>query len=426
MKEFTYSYPTKVYFGEGSTEKALSAELPKVGRTVMLAYGGGSVKKNGIYDQVKSILEQAGKTVVDFSDIMSNPTYAKVQEGAALSRECGVDFILAVGGGSVIDCCKVVSVQAMLDQDIYDTEYGKGVFPTMGIPLGAVVTASGTGAEMNAGAVITYEEKTWKGALFGTAASFAVLDPRYTASVPRMQVLSGAFDTLSHAMETYFGTSDADNVSDYIALAVMKNTVVNMRRLLEDINDMQARSNLMWDSAMAENGILKCGRLTDFQAHQIEHQLGAYTDCNHGQGLAVIHPAYYRHVAADAPEKFARFGQVVFDVGEAGDGDVCAAGDAAQVGEAACANVGEAGGGDVCDASDAAQASASDAAQASVDALAAFIEECGLPTKMRDLVSRVEITPELLKQVANTCNIIKTGPRELTREEIYDILMECL
>lgn len=381
MNKFTFSYPAKVYFGEGSARQAFEAELGKVGETVMLAFGGGSIKKNGIYDEMKALLEQAGKKVVDFHGIMSNPTYTKVQEGAALAREKQVDFILAVGGGSVIDCCKVISAQAVLDEDIWDMEYGKGKFPTEGIPMGAVVTASGTGAEMNAGAVITYEEKTWKGPIFGTAASFAVLDPAYTMSVPPMQVLSGAFDTLSHAMETYLGTSDEDNVSDDVALAIMRNTVVNMRRLLKDINDVQARSNLMWDSAMAENGILKCGRLTDFQAHQMEHQLGAYTDCNHGQGLAVIHPAYYRHIVKDAPEKFARFAKVVFDV---------------------------------------------DTAEAGVDELENFIKECGLPTKMSQLKSTVEITPEVLRQVADTCNIIKCNPRELSRDEIYEILMECM
>lgn len=381
MDKFTFSYPTKVYFGEGSAAQAFSAELGKIGETVMLAYGGGSVKKNGVYDEMKAKLSQAGKKVVDFSGIMPNPTYAKVQEGAALAREHHVDFILAVGGGSVIDCCKVVSAQAQLSEDIWNMEYGKGKFPTAGIPMGAVVTASGTGAEMNAGAVITYEEKKWKGPVFGTAASFAVLDPAYTMSVPSMQVLSGAFDTLSHAMETYLGNSDQDNVSDDVALAIMRNTVVNMRRLLEDINDIQARSNLMWDSAMAENGILKCGRLTDFQAHQIEHQLGAYTDCNHGQGLAVIHPAYYRHIVKDAPEKFTKLARVVFDV---------------------------------------------DTAEAGIEALENLIRECGLPTKMGQLGSTVEITPEVLRQVADTCNIIKCNPRELDREEIYQILMECI
>lgn len=381
VDKFKFSYPVKVYFGEGSAEQAFGAELGQVGETVMLAYGGGSIKKNGIYDEMKEKLAQAGKKVVDFSGIMSNPTYAKVQEGAALAREQHVDFILAVGGGSVIDCCKVVSAQAVLDEDIWDMEYGRGIFPAAGIPMGAVVTASGTGAEMNAGAVITYEDKKWKGPVFGTSASFAVLDPAYTMSVPPMQVLSGAFDTLSHAMETYLGSSDQDNVSDDVALAVMRNTVVNMRRLLDNIDDRQARSNLMWDSAMAENGILKCGRLTDFQAHQIEHQLGAYTDCNHGQGLAVIHLAYYRHIVKDAPEKFARFAKAVFGV---------------------------------------------ETAQAGVDALEHFIKECGLPVKMGQLESTVEITPEVLRQVADTCNIIKCNPRELSRDEIYEILMECM
>lgn len=381
MNQFTYSYPTKVYFGEGAAKQALPQELGKYGKTVILAYGGGSVKKNGIYDELKALLEAAGKEVVDFSGIMPNPTYAKVQEGAQLAKEKGVDFILAVGGGSVVDCCKVVSAQAMLDEDIWDMEYGSGKFPTAGIPMGAVVTASGTGAEMNAGAVITHEEKKWKGPIVGTAASFAVLDPAYTASVPAIQVLSGAFDTLSHAMETYLGNSDQDNVSDDVALAIMRNTVVNMRRLLTDVGDMQARGNLMWDSAMAENGILKVGRLTDFQAHQIEHQLGAYTDCNHGQGLAVIHPAYYRHILKDAEQKFTRFAKVVFD---------------------------------------------EDTAEGGLDALIQLIRDCGLPTRMSELRSKVEITPALLREVADTCNIIKCNPRELSRDEIYDILCECM
>ena len=381
MNKFTFTYPTKVYFGEGAAVDALKQELPKVGKTVMLAYGEGSLKKSGVYDELKSLLALAGKEVVEFSGIMPNPTYAKVQEGAKLVKERHVDFILAAGSGSVIDCCKVISVQAMTEEDIWNMEYQSGRFPAAGIPMGAVVTASGTGAEMNAGAVITYEEKLWKGPIFGAAASFAVLDPAYTATVPPMQVLSGAFDTLSHAMETYLGNSDADNVSDDVALAVMRNTVVNMRRLLANINDMQARGNLMWDSAMAENGILKVGRLTDFQAHQIEHQLGAYTDCNHGQGLAVTHPAYYRHILKDAEEKFTRFAKEVFGKNTAEEG---------------------------------------------LEALTAFIKECGLPTKLNQLKSKVEITPEVLRKVADTCNIIKCGPRELSRDEIYDILLECL
>lgn len=381
MQKFVYEYATKVYFGEGAAKEHLAEAVSGYGQNVMLAYGGGSVKKNGIYDEVKKILEDAGKRVTDFSGIMSNPTYAKVQEGAALAKKEEIDFILAVGGGSVIDCCKIVAAQAKTDKDLWEMEMADHQFPAVAVPMGAVVTASGTGAEMNGGAVITNEEKVIKAGMAAAAPRFAILDPAYTASVPKMQVISGAFDTLSHAMETYFGNSDQDNVSDDVALAIMRNTVVNMKRLMDNINDMQARGNLMWDSAMAENGILKVGRVTDFQAHQLEHQLGAYTDCNHGQGLAVIHPAYYRHVVKDAEEKFAKFGKEVFGV---------------------------------------------DTAEKSVEALADFIRECGLPTKMGELNSNAEITPELLRNVADTCNVIKCGPRELSRDEIYDILMECM
>ena len=381
MQKFVYEYATKVYFGEGAAREHLAEAVSGYGKNVMLAYGGGSVKKNGIYDELKTILENAGKTVTDFSGIMSNPTYAKVQEGAKLAKEQKIDFILAVGGGSVIDCCKIVAAQAKTDKDLWEMEMTEHQFPTEVLPMGAVVTASGTGAEMNGGAVITNEEKIIKAGMAAAAPRFAILDPEYTMSLPRMQVISGAFDTLSHAMETYFGNSDQDNASDDVALAIIRNTVVNMRRLLKNVNDIQARSNLMWDSAMAENGILKVGRVTDFQAHQLEHQLGAYTDCNHGQGLAVIHPAYYRHIVKDAKEKFERFGKEVFGVESAGE---------------------------------------------SLEALAAFIKECGLPTKMGELRSKTEITPELLKNVADTCNVIKCNPRELGRDEIYEILMECM
>lgn len=301
MNEFTFQYPTKVYFGEKAAEKNLPAQLNKAGNTVMLAYGGGSIKKNGIYNEMMDLLAKTGKRVVEFSGIMSNPTYAKVQEGAAIAREEKVDFILAVGGGSVSDCCKIVASQAMYEEDIWEMEYTDHKFPEKAIPLGVVVTASGTGSEQNAGAVITNEEKKLKSALWGAQAEFAILDPSYTLSVPFKQVISGAFDTLSHAMETYFGKPQQSFISDEISEAVMKNTIANMRVLLQNPEDMMARSELMWDSAMAENGILKIGKQTDFQAHMIEHQLGAYTDCNHGQGLAVIHPVLYRHIYREEP-----------------------------------------------------------------------------------------------------------------------------
>ena len=382
MENFVYEYPTKVYFGKGAAGQHLPGILAAYGPNVLLAYGGGSIKKNGVYEEITGILKAAGKTVTEFTGIMSNPTFAKVREGAKLAREHKIDLILAVGGGSVVDCCKIVCAQAVTDEDLWDLEMVRHKAPAAApIPLGAVVTASGTGAEMNGGAVITNEDAKIKGGMFAAAPRFAILDPEYTMSLPRMQVLSGAFDTLSHAMETYFGRSDRDNVSDEVALAVMRSTVTNMRALLQDIDDYTARSNLMWTSAMAENGILKAGRVTDFECHQMEHQLGAYTDCSHGQGLAVLHPAYYRHIVKDAPEKFARLGRAVFGV---------------------------------------------EGAEAAVDALADFIQECGLPTKLSQLKSKAEITPALLRQVADSTNLLPNGPRQLTHDEVYDILMECM
>ena len=386
MNEFTFSYPVKVYFGKGAAEKALKAELGKTGRTVMLAYGGGSVKNNGVYDELVQLLEEAGKVVIDFSGIMSNPTYAKVQEGAKLVKEKNVDFILAVGGGSVIDCCKVISAQATLEEDIWDMEYKTGKIPVTGIPMGAVVTASGTGAEMNPGAVITYKDKMWKGPIVGISARFAVLDPTYTLSLPMKQVISGAFDTLSHCMETYLGTPREFNTSDEINEAVMRSTIRNIRKLIVDQTDMDARSELMWTSAMAENGILKIGKVTDFQAHQIEHQLAAYTDCNHGQGLAVIHPALYRHMVPTGGKQFARLAREVWKVDETDRNE-------------------------------------EEIAMAGVDEMEAFIKEIGLPSTF----SEIGITDEsILRLVADTCNLSPGCSKKFERDEIFEILKKLL
>lgn len=384
MNNFTFSYPTKVYFGRNAATDHLPAELGKYGDTVMLAYGGGSIKSNGIYEEIMNILRTAGKTVVEFSGIMSNPTYAKVQEGVKLVKEKDVDFILAVGGGSVIDCCKIISAQAKLDCDIWDMEFNLRKLPTEFIPLGAVVTASGTGAEMNSGAVITNEEKKIKCGLLGAFASFAVLDPEYTMSVPMKQVISGAFDTLSHAMETYFGKPERNNLSDDINEAVMRSAIANIRALLKNSQDYDARSELMWASAMAENGILKIGKVTDFQAHQIEHQLGAYTDCNHGQGLAVIHPVLYRHIYKEGAGRFARFARNVWGISD--------------------------------------KATDEETALAGIDALADFIKEIGLPASFTEMGIGENVD---FKAVAESTNITAGCCKKLTHEEILEILNEC-
>lgn len=385
MNDFVYSYPVKVYFGDKAAEKALPAELAKAGKTVMLAYGDGSVKRSGVYDEICGYLKAAGKEIVDFPGIMPNPTYKKVQEGAALARERKADFILAVGGGSVIDCCKIIAAQAVTEDDIWEMEFKKHVYPRKALPMGAVVTASGTGAEMNNGAVITNEDTHEKAGVLGAYADFAILDVNYTLSVPAKQVISGAFDTLSHSMETYLGSPRDVTLSDEIAEAVMRNVIRNIRVLMNDIYDKKARTELMWASAMAENGILKIGKVTDFQAHQIEHQLGAFTDCNHGQGLAVIHPVLYRHMYQDGVEQFARMAEQVWEILAEGK-------------------------------------TKEELAETGIQALADFIREIGLPSTFTEM----GITDKsVLKKTADTCNLTAGCCRKLSREEVLEILEEC-
>ena len=385
MNNFIYGNTTKVYFGKGGVKEYLCCLLKNVGDTVMLAYGGGSIKKNGIYDEVTAILQKAGKTVVDFPGIMPNPTYAKVQEGAKRVHENHVDFILAVGGGSVIDCCKIVSAQAKSAEDIWEMETVKRDFPTDFIPMGAIVTAAGTGSEMNNGAVITNEAQKIKCGLMGAQAQFVFLDPSYTMSVPFKQVISEAFDTLSHGMETYFGKPYDNNLSDDINEAVMRSVIRNIRILLRDHENYDARSELMWASSMAENGILKIGKITDFQCHQIEHQLGAYTDCNHGQGLAVIHPVLYRHIYKNGVERFVRFAENVWGIKE--------------------------------------KKTAEKTALAGVEALATFIEEIGLPTSFMQMGIPTDTN---FRAVADSTNITAGCCKKLTHDEIYEILQECI
>lgn len=384
MNTFDYHYPVRQHFGKGCAEEAIRSEMKNVGTRVLLAYGGGSLKRTGLYDKIRSWLDECGKQVTDFGGIIPNPTYAKVQEGARIVRENNIDFILAVGGGSVIDCCKIVSAQARMDEDVWDAWYTDHRLPTDFVPMGAVVTASGTGAEQNNGAVITHEEKKLKQPLFGAYHSFAVLDSDLTKTLPMAQVVSGAFDTLSHCMETYMGRPQTTNISDEINEAVMRNVVRNLRALIADPDDDFARGELMWASAMAENGMLKLGKQTDFQCHMIEHAVGAYTDCNHGRGLAVIHPPLYRHLLDDGTEKLARMAEAVWGVQGATPRETAALG---------------------------------------IDALEAFIRETGLPTRW----SEMGITDEtVLRAAADTCFITPGRCRQMSRDEIFGILQSCM
>lgn len=382
MNNFTYHYPVRQHFGKGCAEEAVKGELKQVGTNVLLAYGGGSLKRTGLYDKVRGWLEACGKRVTDFGGIMPNPTYGKVQEGARLVRENQVDFILAVGGGSVIDCCKIVSAQAMTDEDIWDMWYEEHRLPTKFILMGAVVTAAGTGAEQNNGAVITHEAKKLKRPLFGAFHSFAVLDSDLTRTLPMKQVVSGAFDTLSHCMETYMGHPQQTNLSDEINEAVMRNVIRNLRALIARPEDDFARGELMWASAMAENGMLKLGKQTDFQCHMIEHAVGAYTNCNHGQGLAVIHPALYRRLLPEGKLKLARIAEEVWGVRGKDE---------------------------------------EESAKMGIDALEAFIREVGLPSHWIEM----GITDEtVMRHAADTCFITPGCCKQLSRDEIFGILKE--
>ena len=384
MNNFTYQYPVRQHFGKGCAEGAIKDEMARVDKNVLLAYGGGSLKRTGLYDTLMDWLHECGKRVVDFGGIMPNPTYDKVQEGARLVREYGIDFILAVGGGSVIDCCKIVSAQARLDEDIWEMQYTKHQFPTEFVPMGAVVTASGTGAEQNNGAVITHTGKKLKQPLVGAYHSFAILDSDLTKTLPMKQVVSGAFDTLSHCMEIYMGRPQGDNLSDEINEAVMRNVIKNLRALIANPDDDFARGELMWDSALAENSLLKLGKQTDFQCHMLEHAVGAYTDCNHGQGLAVIHSTLYRHLLAEGKEKLARMAERVWNV----KGDTV-----------------------------------EQTAALGIDALEAFIREIGLSTHW----SEMGITDEaVLRAAADTCLLMPGCCKPFTRDELFEVLRERL
>nr|WP_296907341.1 iron-containing alcohol dehydrogenase [uncultured Marvinbryantia sp.] len=388
MNNFIFENATKVYFGKGCVKEYLACLSGQYGQTVMLCFGGGSVKKNGIYDEVTACLQKAGQTIVEFSGIGANPTYAKVMEGAKLARENHVDLILAVGGGSVMDCCKAVSMAAVYDGDIWTDFWARtGVIDFEPLPLGVIVTVAGTGSEMNGGAVITNEElKIKTGRDYPKCnARFALMDPTYTYSVPKKQMVSGGFDILSHIMETYFSEPDGDNVSDDISEALMRGVIRDLRAAIQNPEDYTARSNLMWESTMAENRIIKLGKRMDFECHQMEHQLGAYTNCNHGAGLAVLHPVYYRHIYRDGLAKFQKFAVNVWGISPEG-----------KTGE--------------------------ELARAGVEALADFIREIGLPTTLRELGVN-ESTD--LKAIADSCNLAPGSYKKMTHEEILKIFQEC-
>lgn len=389
LGNFIYSNPTKIYFGD-EAQKNLVDALSGFGKKVLLTYGGGSIKRNGVYDDVIAALNVAGKEVVELPGVMSNPTVEKLEEGRKIARENNVDFILAVGGGSTIDYAKAVSVSAWYDGDAWERFWVKQEDPNPYeriIPIGAVLTMAGTGSEMNGGSVITNHATKMKiGKVFGDKImpKFAVLNPRYTFSLPKRQMVAGIFDTMSHIMEQYF-SGDDDSTSDYLAEGLMRSVISSSRVAVKDSENYEARSNLMWSATWALNTLIGEGKTQDWMVHMIGQAIGAYTDATHGMTLSGISVAYYRHIMKYGLKRFARFAHVVWEIPSDGKSDVQLAAEG-------------------------------------VDALAAWIEEIGAASEITSL----GVTEDMLDGIADASLILDGGYRVLSHDEIVDILRKSL
>lgn len=396
MDKFSWECKTKVRSGEGCVREHLAdmvKEFAEPGKNIMIGYGGGSVKKNGAYDDVMAVLTEMGLAdrVSEFSGIMSNPTLAKMLEGAELTRSNNVGLIIAIGGGSVMDCCKAIAVQADYDGDAWEDFWMQGKPMTHHvIPCGVVVTMPATGSEVNGCAVLTNEESKIKcdRDYPEMNPAFALLDPAYTLTMPLRQLRAGTFDILSHIMETYFSWPEEGNPADDISEGLMKGLIRDFRAALADPEDIQARSNIMWCASLAENRIIKTGKSKDFQAHNMEHQLSAYTDCNHGEGLAVLHPVYYKHIYKDGLAKFVSWAKNVWGLRREDFG------------------------------------SDEELAEAGIAELAALIREAGLPASLREL-GFGEKERALLPEIAESCFISGGAFRPMTKQEILEIYNEC-
>lgn len=327
LGNFSYSNPTRLYFGDDALS-FLKDELQNYGPTVMLSYGGGSIKRNGIYDEVVRELKAAGKQIVDDGGVMSNPTAQRLREGSKKARENNVDLILAVGGGSTIDYAKGVSVSAWYDGDPWEKYYLKMEDPENRIiPVGSVLTMVGTGSEMNGGSVITnHEQKLKIGHVFGdnVMPKFSILNPRYTFTVPEYQMVAGIYDIFNHICEQYFSGED-DNTSDYLAEGLMRSVIHASRLAVKDPENYEARSNLMWDATWALNTLIAKGKSTDWEVHMIGQAIGAYTDATHGMTLAAVSLPYYRFIMPYGLKKFARFAKEVWGINTADMTDAQAA-----------------------------------------------------------------------------------------------------
>lgn len=388
LGNFEYCNPTKLYFGEDSLNY-LNTELPKYGDNVVLIYGGGSIKKNGIYDDVCRILKDNGKNVAEISGVMPNPTLEKLYEGVEIARNHHADLLLAVGGGSVCDYAKAVSVSVNCDEDPWEKYYIRFEEPDCEtLPVGCVLTMVGTGSEMNAGAVITNHETKLKiGHVFADEKimpRFSILNPKYTLTLPHYQMAAGIYDIFNHICEQYFSGED-DNTSDYISEGLMRSLLHSSRIANKDPQDYEARSNIMWTATWALNTLVSRGKSTDWMVHMIGQSVGAYTNATHGMTLAAVSLPYYRYIMPYGLEKFKRFAVNVWDVDPAGKSDT-------QI------------------------------AEEGLKAMESWMKEMGLVMN----ISELGATEEMLDGIADGTLIMQGGYKVLDRDEVKEILKESM
>ena len=381
LGNFKYHNPTKLYFGDQSLNY-LKDELKNFGERVLLNYGSGSVKRNGIYDEVVAILRESGKTIIENPGVMSNPTLEKLHEGVRIARDNKVDWILALGGGSVCDYSKGVAASVNCPGDYWKEYWLEGHQPVAEqkiLPVGCILTMAGTGSEMNGGCVITDTANNFKtGHVFDSRLmpKFSILNPRYTMTVPLDQMKAGIYDIMNHICEQYFSDFD-DNTSDYISEGLMRSLIVASRAAVKDPQDYEARSNIMWTATWALNTLIKCGKSEDWMVHMIGHSLGAWTHAPHGYCLAACSMAYYRRAMEKGRAKFERFARNVWGVNTAEEG---------------------------------------------LEALKNWMLELGIPTT----ITEIGATPEMIDGIVSTTVIFPAGYLDLKPEDIKQILIESL
>lgn len=387
LGDFTYCNPTKLYFGKNALE-GLRKELPKYGKNVLLVYGGGSIKRNGIYDKVTAILKECGKTVAEDSGVMPNPTSDKLNEGCERARACNVDLILAVGGGSVCDYAKAVSVSAYCGDDPWEKFFIRFEEPDGKIiPVGCVLTMVGTGSEMNGGSVITnHAQKLKIGHVFGEEAypKFSVLNPEFTFTLPAYQMKAGFFDIMSHILEQYFSDAD-DSTSDYISEGLLRSLIHSARIAVKDPENYEARSNIMWTATWALNTLIAKGKTTDWEVHMIGQAVGAYTDATHGMTLSAVSMPYYRLIMPYAPDKFARYAVNVWGVNASGK-------------------------------------STEEVAAEGLDEMEKWMKEIGLVMNVTDL----GVTPDMLDGIVKATFLNEGGYKALTAADVRTILEQSM